>query len=301
MITLDSSKVHLACAPIAWTNDDMPELGGKNTFEQTISEMALAGFSGSEVGGKYPTDSAILNKALSLRNMTICNAWFSTEFTSKPAEETYQAFTKWAEFLKSVGARVIGCSEQGNSIQGTSKPVFFEKPVYTEEEWDRVTSGMNRLGAIAKDLGMKCSFHHHMGTGVQTPSEIDRFMDMTNDDVYLLFDSGHLMYSEQDPNAAYKVLNTYVDRVAHVHLKDCRMELVKRVYDERLSFLDGVRMGTFTVPGDGDLDFDPIFKTLQEASYEGWMVVEAEQDPDIANPFEYALKARTYIREHAGL
>lgn len=301
MIILDEKKVKLACAPIAWTNDDIPELGGYNTFEQTISEMALAGYSGSEVGGKYPKNIEILNKALKLRNITICNGWFSTEFTSKAPEKTYEAFKKWALFLKKAGAKVIGCSEQGNSIQGQQKSIFREKPIYTKEQWLQVSDGMNHLAKIANDLDMKCSFHHHMGTGVQTPQEVDQFMDMTNDDVYLLFDSGHLMYSERDAQAAYDILRKYIDRVAHVHLKDCRMNIIEEIYEKDFSFLDGVRMGSFTVPGDGDLDFEPIFKILQDSKYEGWMVVEAEQDPAIANPFEYALKARKYIKDHTGI
>ncbi len=298
---MNKEKVLLGIAPIAWTNDDMPELGKENTFEQTISEMALAGYTGSEVGGKYPSDVNILNKALKLRGMTICNAWFSTLFTSEEPEVTYEAFIKSRDFLKAAGAKVIGCSEQGNSIQGTKKSIFHNKPVYSGEEWVKVTEGMNHLAELAEEVGMKVSFHHHMGTGVQTPAEIDEFMNRTNDNVYLLFDSGHLVYSEGNPQAAYDVLRKHIDRVAHVHLKDVRMDLVNEVKEKSLSFLEGVRMGTFTVPGDGDLDFQPIFDILDEAGYEGWMVVEAEQDPAIANPFEYALIARKYIEEKTGL
>lgn len=298
---LNKDKVKLGCAPIAWTNDDMPELGKENTFEQTISEMALAGYTGSEVGGKYPQDIDVLNKALKLRGMTICNAWFSTLFTSEAPEVTYDAFVKWAQFLKAAGAKVIGCSEQGNSIQGTTKAVFAEKPVYTDEEWEKVAKGMNHLAELAEGMGMKCSFHHHMGTGVQTPAEIDKFMELTNDNVYLLFDAGHLICSEGTAQAAYDVLEKHVGRVAHVHLKDIRMEVRNKVKEENKSFLEGVRMGMFTVPGDGDLDFGPIFKILEDNGYEGWMVVEAEQDPAVANPFEYALKARKYVAEKTGL
>ncbi len=298
---LDKNKVMLGIAPIAWTNDDLPELGAENTFEQCISEMALSGYKGSEIGNKYPKDPAVLKQKLDVRGLQICNAWFSTFFTSKPAEETYEAFIEFRDFMHVLGAKVIGCSEQGNSIQGTDKPVFDEKPVYTEEEWVKVTEGMNRLGELADEVGIKCSFHHHMGTGVQTPEEIDRFMEMTSDKVYLLFDSGHLVYSEGTQQAAYDVLKKHVGRVAHVHLKDVRMDMVDKIKAEKKSFLEGVKAGTFTVPGDGDIDFEPIFEILSDAGYEGWMVVEAEQDPAVANPFEYALKARDYIKEKTGL
>lgn len=298
---LSKEQIQLGIAPIAWTNDDLPELGSDNTFEQCISEMALAGYKGSEVGNKYPNDPIELKKALDLRGVQICNAWFSTLFTSEPAEVTYEAFKVHRDFLHAMGAKVIGCSEQGNSIQGTSKAVFDHKPIYTEEEWVKVTTGMNHLAELAAEKGMKVSFHHHMGTGVQTPDEIDKFMAMTNDDVYLLFDSGHLVYSEGSMEAAYDVLKKHIKRTIHVHLKDVRMPLVNKVKEEHLSFLEGVKLGTFTIPGDGYLDFTPIFETLDKEGYQGWMVVEAEQDPALANPFEYAVKARKYINEKTGL
>ena len=77
--------------------------------------------------------------------------------------------------------------------------------------------------------------------------------------------------------------------------------MVKKVRDEHLSFLQGVRLGTFTVPGDGAIDFKPIFEVLEETGYEGYVLVEAEQDPAVANPLEYAIKARKYISEVSGL
>lgn len=300
-IMLNKEKVFLGIAPIAWTNDDLPELGSENTFEQCISEMALSGYTGSEVGNKYPKDPAVLKSMLDLRGVQICNAWFSTLFTSEEAEVTFEAFKKHRDFLHALGAKVIGCSEQGNSIQGTEKAVFDEKPVYTDEEWSKVTQGMNHLAELAEEKGMKVSFHHHMGTGVQTPEEIDKFMEMTNDNVYLLFDSGHLVYSEGTQEAALDVLKKYIDRTIHVHLKDVRMDVVDEVKASKKSFLEGVKMGAFTVPGDGVIDFKPIFDILDAAGYEGWMVVEAEQDPAIANPFEYALKARQYIKDLTAL
>ncbi len=301
MDMLSKEKVKLGIAPIAWTNDDLPELGAENTFQQCVSEMSLAGYTGSEVGNKYPKDPVELHKYLDIRGVEICNAWFSTLFTSDAPEVTYAAFIEHRDFLHAMGAKVIGCSEQGNSIQGTDKAVFEEKPVYTELEWKKVTDGMNQLALLAEEKGMKASFHHHMGTGVQTPVEIDRFMADTNDNVYLLFDSGHLAYSEGNAQAAYDVLAKHIKRTVHVHLKDVRTQVVDRVKAEGLSFLESVKLGAFTVPGDGSIDFGPIFKILEDASYEGWMVVEAEQDPAIANPFEYAVKARQYINEKTGL
>lgn len=298
---MDQQKVRLGIAPIAWTNDDMPELGAENSFEQCVSEMALAGFTGSEVGNKYPKDPAVLRRYLDIRGIQICNAWFSTFFTTGERSETIEGFIKHRDFLHSLGARVIGCSEQGRSIQGLPKPVFDDKPVFTDDEWTLLAEGMNRLGDLAAEKGMKVSFHHHMGTGVQTPAEIDRFMRVTQDNVYLLFDTGHLYFSEGSQQAVDSVIDQYTDRIVHVHLKDIRKSVLDEVRLKKTSFLDAVRAGVFTVPGDGCLDFAHVFEALDKNGYEGWMVVEAEQDPAKANPFEYALKARDFIRKSTGL
>ena len=160
---------------------------------------------------------------------------------------------------------------------------------------------MNKLGALAKEKGMKCSFHHHMGTGVQTPAEIDRFMGGTSEDVWLLFDSGHIYFSEGTQKAVDALIDKYIGRIAHVHLKDVREEKRLEALAGEMSFLDAVKNGTFTVPGDGSLSFDHIFKVLAENDYTGWMLVEAEQDPAKANPLEYAIKARTFIQQKTGL
>lgn len=296
---LDKNKVKLGIAPIAWTNDDMPDLGAENTFEQCISEMALAGFTGCEVGNKYPKDVDVLKKALDLRGMQICNAWFSTFLTTKPYEETEKGFIEHITFLKAMGAKVVGISEQGHSIQGTDKSIFDDKYVMNDEEWDKLCTGVNKLGKVAKDMGITLTFHHHMGTVVQTEAEIDRLMENTDPEYFnLLFDSGHLAYCGED---YMSVLKKYIGRIKHVHLKDIRPEVVKEVKENHLSFLQGVRKGTFTVPGDGAIDFGPIFDVLSENNYEGYVLVEAEQDPAVANPFEYAVKARKYIAEKAGL
>ncbi|MCQ6267879.1 myo-inosose-2 dehydratase [Fictibacillus sp. WQ 8-8] len=296
----ENNRVKLAIAPIGWTNDDLPELGGEITFEQCISEMALSGFTGCEVGNKYPRDPEVLKKALHLRGLEIASAWFSAFLTSRPMEENIAAFKEHRDFLHEMGAKVIVVSEQGNSIQGQMEtPLFEQKPVFTESEWELLVAGLHRLGDIAAEKGMKIVYHHHMGTGVQTTDEIDRLMAETDPGkVSLLYDTGHLVFSDEDP---IHVLKKHMDRIHHVHLKDVRMETANAVREQKLSFLQAVKNGVFTVPGDGVIDFKPVFEELDRAGYNGWFVVEAEQDPSMANPFEYAVKARRYIKEQSGL
>lgn len=298
---LDKNKVKLGIAPIAWTNDDMPDLGKENTFEQCVSEMALAGYSGSEIGNKYPKDTKELKKALDLRELEICNAWYSTFILTKPYEEVEEELIKFADHLHELGAKVVGVSEQSYSIQGQMDvPVFEERYIMNDKEWDTLCDGLNRLGKAVKERGISLTFHHHMGTAVQSANDVDRLMEGTDPEyVSLLFDSGHLAYCGEDP---VKIVKKYGDRIKHVHLKNIRPDVVDKVKEEGLSFLQGVRLGAFTVPGDGDgVDFPSIFRVFEDIDYQGYMVVEAEQDPAIANPLEYAIKARKYIKDNTGL
>lgn len=297
----NKEKVFLGIAPIGWCNDDMPDLGKENTFRQTVSEMALAGFKGTEIGNKYPKDAGELKRELDLRGMRVASRWFSSFLITKPYEEVEKDFKAELDFLAAVGANRINVSEQSYSIQGQLEtPILGDKKhVMNEQEWVRFTDGLNRLGKVAREKGFKLCFHHHMGTVVQTAEETDRMMAQTDPDyVFLCYDTGHFTFAGEDP---LLMLNKYAKRVGHVHLKDMRRSVVERVKPEQWSFLKAVRAGAFTVPGDGCVDFDPIFGKLAEVGYEGWLLVEAEQDPAKANPLEYALKARKFIKEHTGL
>lgn len=297
----NKEKVFLGIAPIGWCNDDMPDLGKENTFRQTVSEMALAGFKGTEIGNKYPKDAGELKRELDLRGMRVASRWFSSFLITKPYEEVEKDFKAELDFLAAVGANRINVSEQSYSIQGQLEtPILGDKKhVMNEQEWVRFCDGLNRLGKVAREKGFKLCFHHHMGTVVQTAEETDRMMAQTDPEyVFLCYDTGHFTFAGEDP---LLMLNKYAKRVGHVHLKDMRRSVVDRVKPEQWSFLKAVRAGAFTVPGDGCVDFDPIFGKLAEVGYEGWLLVEAEQDPAKANPLEYALKARKFIKEHTGL
>lgn len=294
------SSIGLAIAPIAWTNDDLPELGAHNTFEQCISEMALAGFTGTEIGNKYPRDPEVLRRALGLRGLRVASAWTSLHLTTRPFQESEQVFLDQRDFLHAMGARVIVVAEQGHSVQGLQDvPVLDGKPHFSDPEWDRLTSGLERLGELAARTGQRIVYHPHMGTGVQTAEEIDRLMATTDPTkVSLLLDTGHLVFSGEDP---MDVVTRHKERIAHVHLKDVRGPQLRRVGEDNLSFLAAVKDGVFTVPGDGIIDFAPVLREFVDSDYEGWFVVEAEQDPSRANPLEYALMARSFIREATGI
>ena len=293
------NSIQLSIAPIAWTNDDLPELGGHITFEQCIDDMAAAGFTGSEIGNKYPKDPIVLKSALDNRGLQISSAWFSTFFSEEGrTEDTVSNFVEHMNFLKAVGAKVINICECGHCIQMTSGYVF-DRPNYSDEQWMQVAEGLNRAGEMARKNDMVIAYHYHMGTMVQGAEETDRIMEMTDPDlVHLLVDTGHSYYSGGDP---LTMVQKYGSRIRNVHLKDIRQPVLDEVKTNKLSFLESVKAGVFTVPGDGCIDYDSIFQALEDNNYQGWFVVEAEQDPDKANPLEYAKKARNFIREHTGI
>ena len=293
------NSVQLAIAPIAWTNDDLPELGGHISFEQCIDEMAAAGFTGSEIGNKYPMDPDVLKPALEQRGLQISSAWFSTFFSEEGrGSETVEKYTEHMNFLKVMGARVVNVCECGHCVQMSSGHVF-DRPEYSDEQWHQVAQGLNMIGEIALENDMINAYHYHMGTMVQNLEETDRLMELTDPGlVHLLVDTGHAHYAGDDP---LSIVQKYGPRIRNVHLKDIRQEILDMVHSGKMSFLDSVKAGVFTVPGDGCIDFSPIFKALAEKGYQGWFVVEAEQDPDKANPQEYAKMARNFIRENAGI
>lgn len=296
---LGPDKVRLGVTPTLWWNDDFPSIDIGIPFAQCVSEMALAGFQGCSVGHKYPADPGELKSALDMRGLSVSEPWVSTYFTIHEMEQqTVETFEERLAFIKAMGGTDLVVAEFGQTSHLLPVGVFANRPVFGDHEWDRLSKGLNRLGEIAAGSGMRLCYHHHMGTGVMTRADIDRLMESTDPElVHLLLDTGHLAFAGDDPLAAARA---HASRVKHVHLKDVRPEVVSKAREENLSFQEAIEAGVFTVPGDGAIDFVPILEELASVGYQGWLVVEAEQDPAKANPLEYAIKARSYLREVLG-
>jgi inosose dehydratase len=296
---LGPDKVKLGVCCTLWWNDDFPTIDAGIPFGQAVSEMALAGFQGCSIGHKYPSDAGVLKDALDLRGLRVSEPWTSTYFTiSKMREQTIAAFEETLAHIKALGGTELVVAEFGASSHLLPVDVFANRPVFTDAQWDDLTSGLEELGKIANSAGMKLSYHHHMGTGVMDRADVDRLMASTDPNlVHLLLDTAHIAFAGDDP---LDLAKAHADRIGHVHMKSIRPEIVSRVREEGLSFQEGVELGVFTVPGDGAIDFRPILEVLADAEYEGWLVVEAEQDPNKAIPLEYAKKARAYLADVLG-
>lgn len=291
---MNAQNIYWGISPIGWRNDDMPEIGADNTLSHVLSDIVVARFQGTEIGGFFP-DATLLKKEIALRNLKIAGQWFSSYLLRDGIEAVRDAFRNHCSNLQNVGANVVVVSEQTYSIQGTKQNIFADKPHFADKEWDRLCTGLDELAWLASLYDLKLVYHPHMGTGVQTIGEVDRLMAGTNPElVHLLYDSGHAYVSDQDYTTP---IAKHIHRIKHVHFKDVRKNIMEECRRQGKSFLESFLSGMFTVPGDGCIDFTLPYQALLDSHYQGWIVVEAEQDPKKAHPLEYALKARNYIDE----
>jgi inosose dehydratase len=295
-----TKRLKLGISPINWVNEDVLELGDHFTCEDLLRDFSSLGFTGTENSRKFPKDTAVLKKVLDEKGIQLTSQWKGVLFAD-PARRVTElaAYRNHVKFLRDMGSKVVVTCELGGSIIGDirrTKGVTEVLPP-SDSEWRLIAQGLNQAGEICRAYGMKLVYHYHVGTAVERPEEIDRLMRMTNPElVYLLYDTGHAYYGGSDPLA---LLDKYVDRIAYVHLKDVRKPVLDKVRSETIAFQQAVVEGVFTVPGDGCIDFKPILKRLFEAGYDDWMIIEAEQNPYTANPYDYALKSKRYLEQIA--
>ncbi|WP_240414823.1 myo-inosose-2 dehydratase [Paenibacillus periandrae] len=286
----------LGIHPINWVGEDVKEHGDDTTYEQILDDIQALGLIGTEMGRKYPTDPAILQEELSKRGIQLVSQWKSVLF-SDPAyrESELAAYRKHVEFLHGMGSTVISTCEVGGSLHFDPRRTPNEKEVLRLDEagWQSLAEGLNAAGAIAQEYGLKLTYHHHGGTAVERPEEIDRLLELTDPTkVYLLYDTGHAYYGGADP---LQVLLKHYDRIAYIHFKDIRQEVLDEARAEQVDFVTCIRKGVFTVPGDGCLDFGPILHELLARGYDGWAMLEGEQDPAAHPAYEYAKKALEHM------
>jgi inosose dehydratase len=287
----------LGIHPINWVGEDVREHGEATTFEQIVDDIQALGLTGTEMGRKYPTDAGLLKQELSKRGIQLTSQWKSV-LLSDPAyvEVELAAYRKHAQFLQEMGSTVISTCEIGGSLHFDPRRTPHEQEVLrlNDAQWDCLAAGLNAAGAIAKEYGLKLTYHHHGGTVVEGPGEIDRLMELTDPElVYLLYDTGHAYYGGADP---LSILQKHYDRIAYIHLKDIRQQVLDEARLQKSDFVTCIRKGVFTVPGDGCIDFKPLFAELLERNYEGWAILEGEQDPQKYPAREYAQHALQYIQ-----
>ena len=287
-------SVKLGIAPIAWSNDDMPELGGDTSLEQCLSEASQAGFIGIESGGKFPKTSEELLPKLNEFKLNLCSGWYGANLRKKSIKEEIQSIQEQLKLFKDCNAPCIVFAEVFGSIQGDPNKKLSTRPIMDLDESKNYYKKISEMGKYLEDEGMPLAYHHHMGTVIESQKDTEKLLESTHDSVKLTLDTGHMLFAQGDSK---KILNDFYERVIHVHCKDIRKNVLEKSLKEDLSFREAFLEGAFTVPGDGCIDYKPLFEVLKEKNYSGWLVVEAEQDPKKANPFEYAKIGYKYLTE----
>jgi len=292
-------NVRIGINPLSWMNDDLPSLGGETPLETALKEGAEIGYVGFELGNKFPKDGPGLKSKLAEFGLVCVSGWYSGMLAEvAPGQTDEQAVSEEIERckphmskLQHNDVKVMVYGECAGTVQGQIDTPLAKRPRFaTEEQWQRYANRLNLFGQYLLDTyGLKLAYHHHMGAYVESPADMDKLMALTDPaKVFLLFDTGHAYFGGAvDPVAQLK---KHVKRVVHVHCKDVRSKLIAQARNDGWSFLNGVIAGTFTVPGDGSINYAEALKVLREAGYEGWLVVEAEQDPAVAPSYEYAKK-----------
>lgn len=287
-------SVRIGVNPIVWSNDDLRSLGGDTPLETCLREAREAGYDGIELGHKFPREAASLSAVLDAHGLALVSGWYSSALLQRDVAAELLALRPHLDLLKALGCRVVVLCETTGAVHGDRAAPLSSRPVLTEPDWRRMTQGLTALAEATAAEGVQLAYHHHMGTPVQTAAEVDRLMAQTGEHVRLLLDTGHLAFAGADPIA---VARRHRHRIAHVHFKDVRPDVMHKALQQGWSFLDSVVAGVFTVPGDGSIDFAAVARSI--VPYDGWLVVEAEQDPAKAPPLAYAKMGAAHTREVA--
>ena len=277
--------VRLGVSPIGWSNDDLPELGGETPLETCLAEARRAGYAGIELGNKFPRDPFVLRPVLQGHGLALVSGWYSGRILERSVAEELTAMEPHGALLAAMGCGVLVYAETSGSVAGDRTRPLSRRPRLRAGDWREFGAKLTALADALARRRLALAYHPHMGTVVETEIEIDRLMQETGPAVGLLLDTGHIAFAGGDPVA---VACRHGWRINHVHCKDVRPGALARAKARDTSFLDALLDGVFTVPGDGAIDFATVLAPLAAVGYRGWLVVEAEQDPEKAPPFAYA-------------
>ena len=278
-------SIRVGINPLTWTNDDLPSLGSEISIETCLSEGKQAGFSGFELGNKFPRDAKALKELLLPYELDVVSGWYSGKLLTHSVEEEIEAIKDHLFLLRDTGSKVMVYCEVTGCIHGERSTPLYKRPRLNTSRWPEYGRRLTKVAEYCLSQGVQIAYHHHMGTVVETEEEVDLLMQHTGEAVGLLLDTGHMHFAGGN---ALSIIERYHKRIKHVHCKDVRKQVVDDAKNRNLSFLDAVLNGAFTVPGDGDIDFYSVFLGLKNYGYNGWLVVEAEQDQIIAPPLKMA-------------
>ena len=289
-------SIRFGVSPIAWANDDMPELGGDTPLENILRDIQELGFEGVELGGKFPRDAATLKPLLERHRIDLIGGWYSGALLLRDAQSEIAALQPHLALLKAMGSGVFVFAETSNAIHGDRAQSMTKTPSLGGDQWVRFGDRMTEVADYVQGEGLEFAYHHHLGTVVESLRDLDAFLRNTGESVGLTLDTGHASRGGIDP---LLVIRKVPERIAHVHCKDVRRDVFASARAKGASFLDGVLAGMFTVPGDGGLNYGEIMRALKAMDYSGWIVIEAEQDPKLADPRTYTALGLKTLKDEA--
>ncbi|MET4799534.1 myo-inosose-2 dehydratase [Bradyrhizobium sp. LB11.1] len=289
--------IRIGANPIGWSNDDLQEIGGETPLETCLAEAREVGFEGMELGHKFPREPQALKAALAPFGMACISGWYSAELLRRDADEEMRYLRPHLDLLKAMGSTVLVFAETSNAIHGDRSKPLSQRPVMKASDWAEFGRRITEVAERTLAEGVRLVYHHHIGTIVESADDIDAFMAATGEASHLLLDTGHATWGGADPAA---LARRYRTRISHFHAKDVRLAVMEQARREDWSFLDAVLgqgsdLGVYTVPGDGMVDYPAVFRELPD--YSGWVVVEAEQDPQKAHPLTYARKGIAHLKK----
>jgi inosose dehydratase len=292
-------NVRFGINPLTWTNDDLPSLGSETTLETCLRQAREAGFTGVELGNKFPRVANELRPLLQAHDLSLVSGWYSGRLLERDVDAEWDAMASHFELLRELGCEVMVFAEVSRCTHGAQRIPVSQRPHLAPHEWPGFCDRLTALAERMRAEGLRLAYHHHVGTVVQSQKDVERMMEGTGDAVGLLLDTGHLTFGGAGARLSF-MAEQYAKRIVHVHCKDVRQFILERVRNRDASFLDAVLDGVFTVPGDGMVDYLRVLAPLAAARYSGWLVVEAEQDPVVAPSLEYACKGFNHLHSVAG-
>lgn len=285
-------SVKIGISPIAWQNDDLPDITAAYTMEQALKEAREIGYIGVERGQRMPQDTQGLRAYLEEYDIALCGGWCSGASLVNDLEAEKAAVQQQVDQFIALDSPCIVYAECSNTIQGDQGVPVNNRPTLSRDDMMAYGAKLTELAKWMADQGMPMAYHHHMGSIVESEDDVNWLMEGSGPELRLCFDTGHLLFGGGDVMAT---LNRWGERVHHVHFKDIRPDVVADVRANNRSFLDAVIAGAFTVPGDGCIDFQAVANALKAMDYSGWIVVEAEQDPAKAPPYEFSKMGYEHI------
>lgn len=296
----DASAPSVGTAPVNWNNDDLLDWRTPVPFPAILDEMAAAGYAGTEYGGNFAQEPEVLRRELAARHLRLAGSYQWLHLRDHATLETEMGrLSGTLDLLTAAGSTnlIVADAMSPERIAIAGQVPEDGSAGLDDEGWSRLAGGLRLVAELAEALGVRIHYHNHVGTHVETPAEVERFLaEIEGSDVDLCFDTGHFAYGGGNPT---EFVLRHRDRIGYLHLKDVDAEMLAVARVEKLSFLDALRRCVFCEFGDGMVDIPRVVDTLRGGGYRGWIIVE--QDTSRKPSTESAAASRRYLRERCGI